>query len=190
MALVDRSLRLKDNVGGHLNNSDMSGTAEKFLEQIFKYVDGSTNLCFKESDLSDYFVIEQKVDKRKITVNKFDVEEVLCRIDEEGQEFLQVNFVSGKKILLTEKLVGFRPLTMFGLDMDKLPKVVTTPDIMNIFDAIQESLCHEDNSTEELEVLRKVYDSVVCGGESVGFNLEQERALFARIPTQILKTSA
>lgn len=173
-----------------MNNSDMAGASEQYLEQIFKYVDGSKSLNFVEIDLADYFVIEQKVDKRRITVSKFDVEEVLSRTDEEGQEFLQVNFVSGKKILLTEKLVGFRPLTMFGLDMDKLPKVVTTPDIMNIFDAIQESLCHEDNSWEELEVLRKVYDSVVCGGESVGFNLEEERALFSRIPTQIMRTVA
>jgi hypothetical protein len=173
-----------------LNNSNQFGSSENFLEQIFKYVDKTENLSFVESGLSDYFVIEQKIDQRRITVNKFDVEEVLSRTDEEGQEFLQVNFVSGKKILLTQKLVGFRPLTMFGLDMDKLPKVVTTPDIMNIFDAIQESLCHEENSDEELEVLRKVYDSVVCGGESVGFNLEEERRLFARIPTQILRTSA
>ncbi len=173
-----------------MNNSDTLGSSDKFLEQIFKYVDGSDALNFVDSELSDYFVIEQKVDQRQITVNKFDVEEVLSRTDEEGQEFLQVNFVSGKKILLTSKLVGFRPLTMYGLDMEKLPKVVTTPDIMNIFDAIQESLCHEDNSSEELEVLRKVYDSVVCGGESVGFNLAEERALFCRIPTQILRTSA
>lgn len=173
-----------------MNNSDMFGAGEQLLKKIFKYIDGTESLTFVDSELADYFTIEQKVDQRRITVNKFDVEDVLTRTDEDGQEFLQVNFVSGKKILLTKKLVGFRPLTMFGLDMEKLPKVVTTPDIMNIFDAIQESLCHEDNSSEELEVLRKVYDSVVCGGESVGFNLDQERALFSRIPTQILKTSA
>lgn len=168
----------------------MFGTGEKLLEQIFDYVKKTDSLSFATSELADYFIIEQKIDKRRITVNKFEVEEVLSRTDEDGQEFLQVNFVSGKKILITQKLVGFRPLTMFGLDMDKLPKVVTTPDIMNIFDAIQESLCHEDNSWEELEVLRKVYDSVVCGGESVGFDLNQERALFSRIPTQVLPTSA
>ena len=173
-----------------MSNSDKFGMGEKNLEEIFKYVDSTESLSFVDSNLNDYFIIEQKVDSRRITVNKFDVEEVLSRQDEDGQEFLQVNFVSGKKILLTKKLVGFRPLTMFGLDMDKLPKVVTTPDIMNIFDAIQESLCHEENTSEELEVLRKVYDSVVCGGESVGFNLEEERRLFSRIPTQVYKTTA
>ena len=61
---------------------------------------------------------------------------------------------------------------------------------MNIFEAIQESLCNEDASTEELSVLRKVYDAVVCGGESVGFDLESERKLFSRIPNQIVPNCA
>ena len=82
-----------------MNNSDKLGSSENLLEQIFKYVDGTESLSFVESDLSDYFIIEQKVDSRRITVNKFDVEEVLSRTDEDGQEFLQINFVSGKKIL-------------------------------------------------------------------------------------------
>ena len=81
-----------------MNNSDQLGSTENLLEQIFKYVDGSDALSFVESHMTDYFVIEQKVDRRRITINKFDVEEVLSRVDEDGQEFLQVNFVSGKKI--------------------------------------------------------------------------------------------
>jgi len=173
-----------------LNQSKPCGPDEQSLRDILNFVATSEGLQFADSELADYFIIEQKVDERQITINKFDVEEVLPRIDDEGQDFLQVNFVSGKKILITGKLVGFRPLTMFGLDMDKLPKVVTTPDIMNIFDAIQESLCNEETSSDELEVLRKVYDSVVCGGESVGFNLADERKLFARIPTQVLPNCA
>lgn len=168
----------------------MFGAGENKLKEILEFVSGSEGLTFVESELTDYFTIEQSIDSKQITINKFDIEEVLARVDEEGQDFLQVNFVSGKKILITKKLIGFRPLTMFGLDMDKLPKVVTTPDIMNIFDAIQESLCHEDSTCEELEILRKVYDSVVCGGESVGFNLTDERKLFARIPTQIFDSCA
>ena len=173
-----------------MNHSGLFGAWKKLLEPIFKYVNASENLRFIESDLSDCFIIEQKLDRRRIAINRFDVEEVLPRTDENGQEFLQVNFISGKKILLTEKLVGFRPLAIFGLDMNKLPKVVTTPDIMNIFDAIQESLCYEVHPNRELEVLRKVYDSVVCGGESVGFDLNEERTLFSRIPTQIPSTTA
>ncbi|MCJ8278069.1 MAG: hypothetical protein MJK18_14600, partial [Bdellovibrionales bacterium] len=94
-----------------MNNSNMFGTGEQMLEEIFKYVNNTDGLNFADCELGDYFIIEQSVDQRKITINKFDVEDVLNRVDEEGQEFLQVNFVSGKKVLLTKKLIGFRPLT-------------------------------------------------------------------------------
>ena len=167
------------------DSSSSSGSENRFLSEIFEYVNSTEGLRFSESDLSDYFIIEQVVDKHCIKINKFDVKDVMVRRDENNNEFLQVSFVSGKKVLLTEKLVGFRPVSLFGLDMNRLPRVVTTPDVMSIFDAIQEILCDELHSLEELEVLRKVYDSVVCGGESVGFDMSVERKLFSRIPTQI-----
>ena len=173
-----------------MNSSNIFEAGEKQLEQIFKYVDTNENLSLIESELGDCFIIKQKLDGRCISINMFDVEEVLNRFDEQEREFLQINFISGKKILLTQKLIGFRPFAIFGLDMEKLPKVVTTPDIMNIFDAIQESLCNDENPTMELEILRKIYDSIVCGGESVGFDLKEERKLFARLPTQVFLTTA
>ncbi len=173
-----------------MNNSNIFEAGEKLLEQIFKYVDTNEHLNLIESDLTDCFIIEQKTDGRRIFINMFDVEEVLSRFDEEDHEFLQINFISGKKILLTKKLIGFRPLPIFGLNMDKLPKVVTTPDIMNIFDAIQESLCNDEDPSMELEILRKIYDSIVCGGESVGFDLKEERKLFARLPTRVFLATA
>lgn len=134
-------------------------------------------------------VIEQKIDKKRISINNFDLDEVLFREDEAGKPFLQVNFVSGKKILITETLVGFRPLGLFGLDMEKLPKVVTTPDIQSVFEAIQETL-ESNDLPEELDVLRKVYDSVLCGGESVGFDLKEERKILARLPMTVTQASA
>ena len=173
-----------------LQNSGGQNSDTMILDEIIKYIAGAKGLEFAESNLEDYLIIEQISDGKKIRINKFDLEEVLPRVDDEGETFLQVNFYSGKKILITTNLVGFRPLSIFGLDMDKLPKVVTTPDIMNIFEAIQESLCHEDASTDELEVLRKVYDAVVSGGESVGFNLDRERQLFTQIPSQIVPNCA
>lgn len=174
-----------------MSSSDFGNTSSNSsLDEIIKFIAGAEGLKFAESDLEDYLTIRQIADSREITINKFDLEEVLSRIDDEGKVFLQVNFFTGKKILITQNLVGFRPLTIFGLDMDKLPKVVTTPDIMNIFEAIQESMCNDDSTTEELSVLRKVYDAVVCGGESVGFDLEAERKLFSRIPNQIVPNCA
>jgi predicted glycosyltransferase len=73
--------------------------------------------------------------------------------------------------------------------MEKIPKVVTTPDIQSVFDAIQEVLQSNDEQ-EELDVLRKVYDSVLCGGESVGFDLKEERKILACLPSRMWSASA
>ena len=159
------------------------------VAQIKNFVQVSQGLSIVDSPLTDYMVIEQKMDRKKITLNCFDLNEVLVRQDEAGQSFLQVNFTSGKKILITETLVGFRPLGLFGLDMEKIPKVVTTPDIQSVFEAIQEVLQSNDEQ-EELDVLRKVYDSVLCGGESVGFDLKEERKVLASLPSRMWSASA
>ncbi len=159
------------------------------VAEIKKFIGTSQGLSIVDSVLTDYLVIEQKLDQKRITLNTFDLDEVLYRNDDSGKAFLQVNFGSGKKILITESLIGFRPLCLYGLDMEKLPKVVTTPDIQSVFEAIQESLQSNDEQ-EELDVLRKVYDSVVCGGESVGFDLKEERKVLARIPARVQQASA
>ncbi|MES2855163.1 MAG: hypothetical protein V4692_04845 [Bdellovibrionota bacterium] len=51
--------------------------------------------------------IIQKIDEKSLDLRVKDLEAVLSRADTEGQEFLQVNFCSGKKILVTTTLVGF-----------------------------------------------------------------------------------
>jgi hypothetical protein len=167
----------------------MKNEHQNVVLQIKSFVANSQGLSIVESPLSDYMVIEQKMDRKRITLNCFDLDEVMVRQDETGKSFLQVNFTSGKKILITETLVGFRPLGLYGLDMEKIPKVVTTPDIQSVFDAIQEVLQSNDEQ-EELDVLRKVYDSVLCGGESVGFDLKEERKILACIPSRMWSASA
>jgi hypothetical protein len=168
----------------------VKGDYENVVTEIKKFIATTSGLTLVESPLSDYMTIEQKLDSKRITLNTFDFEEVLFRTDESNKPFLQINFGSGKKILMTESLIGFRPMGLFGLDMEKLPKVVTTPDIQSVFDAIQESLQASEEEQEELDVLRKVYDAVVCGGESVGFDLKDERKLLACIPTRVQQASA
>ncbi|MBY0316486.1 MAG: hypothetical protein K2Q26_13245 [Bdellovibrionales bacterium] len=172
-----------------MKKAKVQGDFQKVVVEIQNFIGGSSGLKLVESKLSDYMVIEQKIDKKRISINNFDLDEVLFREDEAGKPFLQVNFVSGKKILITETLVGFRPLGLFGLDMEKLPKVVTTPDIQSVFEAIQETL-ESNDLPEELDVLRKVYDSVLCGGESVGFDLKEERKILARLPMTVTQASA
>lgn len=182
-------LLLKLVLGGKLKHAKIQGDFEKLFKEIQGFIGSSEGLKIVDSSLSDYIIIEQKVDGHQLKFNRFDLEEILKRNDESGQAFLQVNFTSGKKVLLTDNLVGFRPLGLYGLDMEKLPKVVTTPDIQSVFEAIQESLQTNDGP-DELEVLRKVFDSVICGGEAVGFDLTEERQLYARIPTQIISGAA
>lgn len=167
----------------------MKTESQNVVAQIKTFVADSQGLSIVDSPLTDYMVIEQKMDHKRITINCFDLEEVMVRQDEAGKSFLQVNFTSGKKILITETLVGFRPLGLFGLDMEKIPKVVTTPDIQSVFEAIQEVLQSNDEQ-DELDVLRKVYDSVLCGGESVGFDLKEERKVLACLPSRMWTASA
>src|SRR4051794_22096617 len=66
--------------------------------------------------------IKQNTDGKMIAFEIKDLEEVIPRIDADGHVFLQVNFLNGKKILLTENLIGFKPVPSRGLDLTKLPK--------------------------------------------------------------------
>lgn len=119
-----------------------------------------------------------------------DVEEVISRVDGEGQSFLQVNFLSGKKILLTETLVGFKPAEASGLDLTKLPKVVTTPDLISVVEAIEEALSSPKGGKEELEVLKQVFSSVLKGAETVGFDLKTEKVWLQHLVSNPKRASA
>lgn len=135
----------------------------------------------------------QKIDKQSLTLDEADIIEVIARRDEFGKDFLQVNFADGRKILITESLIGFRPFQMLDLDMSKLPKVVTTPDIKSVFDALQEALQDhddQDDDFEEIDVLRRVYEAVIMGGESVGFTLTNERYLLSCVPRTKVRATA
>ncbi len=125
--------------------------------------------------------IHQKADDRKIRFHEEELGDVLNREDREGKAFVQVNFTSGKKILLTDALVGFKPEPRANLDLNRLPKVVTTPDLMSVFEAIEEVINAEITNDEEVEVLKEVYQSILTGGESVGFDLKSERVWISRL---------
>ena len=134
--------------------------------------------------------ILQKVDNRRIRFSTSTIEEVLSRQDSEGRDFLQVNFLNGRKILITEKLVGFKPAETSGLDLRKLPKVVTTPDLVSVVEAIEESVNEFGHRAEEVDVLRRVFDSVLNGAEAVGFEVGTERNWLNFIANSKHKASA
>ena len=119
--------------------------------------------------------ISQNTDGKGIAFFIADLEEVIARIDSDGHAFLQINFNSGKKILLTDNLIGFKPSPSRGLDLAKLPKVVTTPDLLSVVEAIEDSMTTDPAHVDEIDILKRVFDSVLRGAEAVGFDTTPER---------------
>jgi hypothetical protein len=152
------------------NSNSAAAPADKVITDFIGRASG-LELLVGQGDIA----IRQKVDNRSISFSVSKVEEVLSRQDAEGRDFLQVNFIDGKKILITEKLVGFKPAETAGLDLRKLPKVVTTPDLVSVVEAIEESVNSHGHRAEEIDVLRRVFDSVLNGAEAVGFEVGAER---------------
>lgn len=146
---------------------------------ILEYLANSAGLvcCLEGESLK----ITQLTDGKVMSFTSSYVEEVLSRLDSQGKEFLQVNFIDGKKVLLTDQLVGFKPITPEGIEIEKLPKVVTTPDLVSVVEALEESMSSDAVLKEEVEILKKVFEAVLAGGEAVGFDLSAERAWVRRL---------
>lgn len=161
--------------GGRLSQSpDPNGKAEQVF-QIRDFVSRSTGLKSSDRLVDGQIQILQQADGKTLAFAVADLDDVIPRIDSEGQVFLQVNFRSGKKILLTQNLIGFKPAPCRGLDLSKLPKVVTTPDLLSVVEAIEESMSTAPIQNEEVDVLKRVFDSVLRGAEAVGFDTTSER---------------
>lgn len=160
------------------------------VQQIREFVAKSAGLRSRPFEAEDVNVqIHQAADGKTISFETKEIEEVISRIDSDGQGFLQVNFNSGKKILLTQNLIGFKPAPARGLDLSKLPKVVTTPDLLSVVEAIEDSISASSQQPDELDVLKKVFDSVLRGAEAVGFDITPER-LWMQGLTRQTKASA
>jgi hypothetical protein len=151
---------------------DNSGS-ERHQKALFEYVSTTAGLRCKLVDDSN-IEIHQLSDQKIIQFELQAISDVLSRSDSDGQPFIQVNFKSGKKLLLTGSLIGFKPAPVLGLDLNKLPKVVTTPDLISVFEAIEDAVAMKAPG-DELETLKKVFNSILAGGEHVGFDLAQER---------------
>ncbi|MEQ1876940.1 MAG: hypothetical protein ABL958_09870 [Bdellovibrionia bacterium] len=151
------------------------------LDIVKSFVGNTSGLTMNVS--GDAIQILQKADDKRLTFQGEDLSDVLTREDKEGKTFIQVNFRTGRKILLTDSLVGFKPEARTGLDLTRLPRVVTTPDLLSVFEAIEEILNSDNPNDQELEVLREVYYSILCGGEAVGFDLQPEKVWLSRLMT-------
>lgn len=160
--------------GGILSQLPDENSKHEQALQISDFVAKSSGLRSRVQD-RQALEIFQCADGKAIAFQIADLEEVIQRTDSDGHSFLQVNFRSGKKILLTQNLIGFKPAPSRGLDLSKLPKVVTTPDLLSVVEAIEDSLSSPPSRPEELDVLKKVFDSVMRGAEAVGFDTTSER---------------
>lgn len=169
--------------------SQSNESQREHMNQIEEFIQKSSGLQFSRVN-ELLFKVFQRADGKELSFNAQDLEEVILRMDSDGQQFLQVNFFSGKKILITQSLIGFKPAVAVGLDMARLPRVVTTPDLLSVVDAIEETLELEDSIPEELEVLKRVFDSVLRGGEEVGFDLTAERLWLNNLSLIASKASA
>lgn len=152
---------------------------QESTDVIVNFLTSSPGLVcnIKEGSLN----ITQLADGKVMSFEAGIIDEVLSRLDSNGKEFLQVNFDDGRKVLLTEQLIGFKPIITGGLDIGKLPKVVTTPDLVSVVEAIEESLSSDSVLDEEVDVLKKVFNAVLAGGEAVGFDLSVEKAWVGRL---------
>lgn len=171
-----------------MSNSKAKSTASD-LDHILNFVDSSKGLRAKINE-SGKVQVQQDLDAKIFCFTSSEVAEILHRTDSEGKPFLQLNFRNGNKVLLTETLVGFKPVETVGLDMSRIPKVVTTPDLVSVFEAIEESLGADTGQDNEVEILKKVYQAILSGGEKVGFELTFERKWFSRLVASKFKASA
>lgn len=158
------------------------------LSNILSFVDRTTGL--KASILEDGNVeIQQSLDGKAFQFEPRDISEVLNRLDTDGRPFIQINFKDTNKVLLTDNLVGFKPCETLGLDMSRIPKVVTTPDLKSVLDAIEDTL-GADQAEHEVEILKKVYYSILAGAERIGFDLPFERRCLERLVATKVRASA
>lgn len=154
---------------------------QKHKEVIISFVAQAEGLETKYD--TQQMEILQTIDRKKLAFKFDQIEEVMIRDDAQEKPFLQLNFVSGDKILITDELIGFKPIPFQGFDIHKLPKVVTTSDLISVFEAAEEAL--SAGKDEEVDVLRQVFNSILVGGELVGFDLKNEKSWFANLISKI-----
>lgn len=128
--------------------------------------------------VSDKITIAQSDDAKTISLSLSDIEEVLVRKDQDEKIFLQLNLNIGTKALLTNNWIGFKPVVEDDM-LEHVPRVVTTPDLLSVFEALEES--KRFGLLDEANTLRQVYMAIIQGGERIGFDMSEERLWIQRL---------
>jgi hypothetical protein len=158
----------------------------ELLQSILEFTMRSSELEVEQSAL-DQVRIKQKIDGHMLVIRASRLQDILMRNDSDGRSFVQVNFQDGLKILITERLIGFKPAvrktgvpvagqgapTNSPKSNSKLPRVVTTPDLLSVLEAMEDAA---ESADRDLTVLRELFDSIVRGAERAGFDVEKEKA--------------
>ena len=156
-------------------------TTSQSMNEVLNFLEKKSQ--YKFTFANDTLEIKQAKDDKKMQIKKDDIEKVLSRQDLDGSSFLQINFNSGSKILITRSLIGFKPHDMMGFDSARIPRVVTTVDLVSVSKAIEQLFDSDEtpDSHAEIEVLKKVYQSIMIGAENIGFQMNQEKKWFSSI---------
>lgn len=151
----------------------------EIINEVINFLDCASGFTYTLDNTN--IRISQNEDSKVIVLQFQNIEKVLNRQDFDGSPFLQVNFRGGSKVLITQHLIGFKPTGLVGFDSAKIPKVVTTVDLKSVVCAIEETYEDDNHQTDvELEVLTKVYYSIMLGAEAVGFEMAAERSWYMR----------
>ncbi|MBL7688687.1 MAG: hypothetical protein JNJ49_11670 [Bdellovibrionaceae bacterium] len=167
-----------DAAGGLVLDTTASRKQMAILDRIVEFASGSSGLETEHREA--VLVIRQRMDGHRIEVPAARLQDILMRTDTDGRDFVQVNFEDGTKILITDRLIGFKPVLRTvpagtaAPSLSKLPKVVTTPDIMSVIEAIEDAV---DSDEKDLPLLKDLFEAIIRGAETVGFDVARERAL-------------
>ncbi len=158
-----------------------SDTTSIYINEVVNFLE--TRSQFSYAFTEESLELTQKEDLKKMVINFNNVEKVLDRQDVDGSRFIQVNFTHGSKILITKALVGFKPIELVGFDLTRIPRVVTTIDLKSVSKAIEDLFDSEESSETrtEIDVLKKVYQSILLGAENIGFKMHAEKTWFSSI---------
>ncbi len=150
------------------------------MEMVIEFLESSTGLNYKKLETGN-IRISQKVDGKHIHLSVEEITSVIPREDYKKDTFIQINFSGGKKILLTDQLIGFKPAAIEGINIETLPKVVATPDLVGLFEALEDCLTSKTTNVSMLLELRQASMSIIEGAESIGIDLTQEKIWLKRI---------
>lgn len=162
----------------------------KNMNEILNFLEKKSQ--FKFTFTNGIIDLKQIEDNKKIEINSDQVDKVLSRQDLDGSHFLQINFKNNTKILITNSLIGFKPHEMTSFDSSRIPRVVTTVDLVSVFKAIEHLFDSDDapDSKAEVEILKKVYQSILLGAENIGFKMTEEKKWFSSIMLMSVAISA